>query len=71
MDYLRYDIMKISGRKYFCHLLGGNREFKIAVQKILENVMSSNVYFLNKSRRNIASIKSLFVNVESREWTKK
>ena len=23
MDYLRYEITKISGREYFCHLQGG------------------------------------------------
>ena len=31
MDYLRYEIIKISGRECFCHLQGGNYKFKIAV----------------------------------------
>ena len=30
-DCLRHEITKISGRKCFCHLQGGNNEFKIAV----------------------------------------
>ena len=29
MDYLRYEIAKISGGKCFCNLQGGNYEFKI------------------------------------------
>ena len=31
MDYLRYEITKISRKKCFCHLQGGNYEFKIAI----------------------------------------
>ena len=31
IDYLRYEITKISSKKYFCHLQGGNYEFKIVV----------------------------------------
>ena len=31
MDFLRYEITKISGRKCFCHLQGRNYEFKIVV----------------------------------------
>ena len=30
-DCLKYEIMKILGRKCFCHFQGGNYEFKIAV----------------------------------------
>ena len=69
MDYLRYEITKISGRKCFCHLQGGNFEFKIAVRtntkKYLkkDNVIKGK--FLNKLRSNIASIKSQFVLVEN------
>ena len=49
MGYLRYEIMKISGRKCFCRLQGGSYEFKIAFwneyRKILEKVTSWNKFF--------------------------
>ena len=31
IDYLRYEITKISGKKCFCSLQGGNYEFEITV----------------------------------------
>ena len=48
-DCLRYEIMKISGRKCFCHFQEGNYESKIEVwnevKNIVKNVKSWNVKF--------------------------
>ena len=48
----------------------GLKRIRKNIQKIFETVTSSNKY-INKSRRNMALIKSWFAYVESGEWKKK
>ena len=75
MDYLRYEMMKISGRKCF-YLHSGNYEFKkcglIEYRKTFEkDSVIKRKFSLNKLRRNIVSIKSQFVweeNERKKKW---
>ena len=44
MDYLRYEITKISGRKCFCYLQGGDYEFLNLIFKFRVGIMNLRIW---------------------------